>query len=172
MYLLVFPDLSGAEKVAFHRNTLLQNYPHKYFESPASESKHSAALQDAFKTYPVVGESFSLAQTDNSSEAKVVSEAEMRQHYPQKTPKNVRCMYCQLSKTTSKSGWDIFTKYQCSKCNVPLCTSFRKKANCFTAYHQQFHGFNPGQFNIVLSKPENMMKLYPYKLPQYRLHPE
>lgn len=58
--------------------------------------------------------------------------------------KKIRCAFCQANKNTTKSGWDLFTKFRCSKCMVPLCTLVlggkRNKRNCFDIYHRQLLG--------------------------------
>lgn len=52
--------------------------------------------------------------------------------------KNIRCILCQKHKVVTKSGWESFTKFQCSKCNVPLC---RGKRDCFYIYHNDLQVF-------------------------------
>ncbi|XP_033753435.1 uncharacterized protein LOC117336857 isoform X24 [Pecten maximus] len=58
--------------------------------------------------------------------------------------KKIRCAFCLANKNTTKSGWDLFTKFRCSKCLVPLCTLVyggkRSKKNCFDIYHRQLLG--------------------------------
>ncbi|XP_021368251.1 zinc finger and BTB domain-containing protein 32-like isoform X21 [Mizuhopecten yessoensis] len=60
--------------------------------------------------------------------------------------KNIRCVLCQANKSTTKSGWDSFTKFKCLKCQIPLCTTVyggRKRKNCFDIYHRQLMGMPP-----------------------------
>lgn len=49
--------------------------------------------------------------------------------------KQKRCVYCQMNKVKTRSGWKVLTQYRCSQCEVALCTGER---NCFYFYHKQF----------------------------------
>lgn len=49
--------------------------------------------------------------------------------------KQKRCVYCQMNKVKTRSGWKVLTQYRCSQCQVALCTGER---NCFYYYHKQF----------------------------------
>lgn len=44
-----------------------------------------------------------------------------------------RCVFCQMNKVKTRSGWKVLTQYRCSQCEVALCTGER---NCFYNYHK------------------------------------
>ena len=43
------------------------------------------------------------------------------------------CMFCAHRKVKTLKGWGVYTRYQCSRCNIALCTG---KRNCFQMYHE------------------------------------
>ena len=46
-----------------------------------------------------------------------------------------RCHYCYITNTKTKNGWDIFTRFKCSQCNIPLCPGRHTNRNCFNLFH-------------------------------------
>lgn len=60
-------------------------------------------------------------------------------HEAVRRPQNkvARCRYCRINKFTTKSGWVVFTRMECSICRVPLCIGNKSDRNCFQMYHQE-----------------------------------
>ena len=48
-----------------------------------------------------------------------------------------RCFLCLRTGTKTRSGWDVFTRYKCSQCDVPLCYGGYSNRNCFVLFHSQ-----------------------------------
>ncbi|XP_021368190.1 uncharacterized protein LOC110459953 [Mizuhopecten yessoensis] len=47
------------------------------------------------------------------------------------------CVYCQLKKVKTRSGWVVKSYYMCEACGVPLC---RGQRECYHHYHQLISG--------------------------------
>lgn len=60
-------------------------------------------------------------------------------HITDEKTKNKPCVYCQFTGVKTKSGWKVYTTYQCEACDIPLCRGSR---NCFMLYHKQYVGRN------------------------------
>ncbi|KAK3103425.1 hypothetical protein FSP39_019100 [Pinctada imbricata] len=43
------------------------------------------------------------------------------------------CVWCQMNRVKTKSGWYCYASYKCVKCDVPLCKQGR---DCFMEYHK------------------------------------
>ncbi|XP_069132885.1 uncharacterized protein [Argopecten irradians] len=43
------------------------------------------------------------------------------------------CVFCQINKKKTKSGWYAYSYYKCDKCDIPLCKGSR---DCFHQYHK------------------------------------
>ena len=43
------------------------------------------------------------------------------------------CVWCQINRVKTKSGWYCYASYRCVKCDVPLCKQGR---DCFMEYHR------------------------------------
>ncbi|KAK3104109.1 hypothetical protein FSP39_024499 [Pinctada imbricata] len=47
------------------------------------------------------------------------------------------CVFCQIYKVKTKSGWRVSTRTKCNICDVPLCKMNR---DCFRMYHKLMEG--------------------------------
>ncbi|OWF43291.1 hypothetical protein KP79_PYT18759 [Mizuhopecten yessoensis] len=47
------------------------------------------------------------------------------------------CVYCQLNKTKTKSGWLVYSRCKCEACDVALC---KRERGCFKLYHDLIFG--------------------------------
>lgn len=45
------------------------------------------------------------------------------------------CVYCQLTKSKTRSGYWVYTRYRCKECEVPLCMPSAER-DCFQLYHK------------------------------------
>lgn len=45
------------------------------------------------------------------------------------------CVYCQLTKSKTRSGYWVYTRYRCGECEVPLCMPTAER-DCFQLYHK------------------------------------
>lgn len=45
------------------------------------------------------------------------------------------CVYCQLTKSKTRSGYWVYTRYKCGECEVPLCMPTAER-DCFQLYHK------------------------------------
>lgn len=45
------------------------------------------------------------------------------------------CVYCQLTKSKTRSGYWVYTRYKCKECEVPLCMPSAER-DCFQLYHK------------------------------------
>ncbi|XP_063401551.1 uncharacterized protein LOC134685596 isoform X13 [Mytilus trossulus] len=45
------------------------------------------------------------------------------------------CVYCQLTKSKTRSGYWVYTRYKCGECTVPLCMPSAER-DCFQLYHR------------------------------------
>lgn len=52
----------------------------------------------------------------------------------------MRCLYCQVHRVKTASGWRVKTSYKCETCNVPLCSSEVCERNCFRLHHIEMFG--------------------------------
>lgn len=62
------------------------------------------------------------------------------------------CVYCQLHKIKTKSGWWVYTRYKCDMCDAPLCTTTSER-DCFELYHKMMSGITTSSDNPSISSP-------------------
>lgn len=61
------------------------------------------------------------------------------------------CVFCQINKKKTKSGWYAYSYYKCDVCDIPLCKGTR---DCFNRYHRflsankDLGGFNIPKFRL------------------------
>lgn len=61
----------------------------------------------------------------------------------------MRCLYCQIHKIKTPSGWRVKTNYKCETCGVPLCSKEVTERNCFRLHHIEMFG------DTILESEEN-----------------
>lgn len=50
--------------------------------------------------------------------------------------KDKYCYFCKINRVKIKSGYNIKSRFKCSKCDVSLCLGERMNRNCFYMYHE------------------------------------
>lgn len=71
--------------------------------------------------------------------------------------KSKHCLYCQICKIKTKSGWRPTTRHRCEACEVPLCKGER---GCFYLYHKMLQDSTGHMLNVDLSGMDNSFAIF------------
>ncbi|XP_033752955.1 uncharacterized protein LOC117336493 isoform X5 [Pecten maximus] len=96
--------------------------------------------EDPWVASPVSGSSFPASPSWRSSSqvGSLPTRLAIHKLIPISGPINRKlCVYCQLNKTKTKSGWLVYSRCKCEACDVALC---KRERGCFKLYHDLIFG--------------------------------